>query len=261
MATHSSTIVLPGKSHGQRSLVGYSPRGRKESDWAQNSFLTLCCFCVGILPVLLEPKLGLGGFFLQPCVSSAYLVGCCYHGTQVLSFVTHSLLESRFLLNFLKYTLLYSDFWAIFSLPSVPSAHVQMSLSAPQGTCLQFGVLTLWRVDLYFSVGFWDRPLQYQHSLILLTSASWLPWGLPVWLCWSQLLLAACTHNLKFIGFLYLLFLSETRACDFFVLFCSFSFHYLVAVFPRQAERFRIELLPCSSRIIINIIIFVTVKI
>ena len=30
MATHSS--LLPGKSHGQRSLVGYSPWGRKESD-------------------------------------------------------------------------------------------------------------------------------------------------------------------------------------------------------------------------------------
>ena len=30
MATHSS--ILPGKSHGQRSLVGYSPWSRKESD-------------------------------------------------------------------------------------------------------------------------------------------------------------------------------------------------------------------------------------
>ena len=31
MATHSS-ILEPGESHGQRSLVGYSPRGQKESD-------------------------------------------------------------------------------------------------------------------------------------------------------------------------------------------------------------------------------------
>ena len=30
MATHSS--ILPGKSHGQRSLAGYSPWGLKESD-------------------------------------------------------------------------------------------------------------------------------------------------------------------------------------------------------------------------------------
>ena len=30
MATHSS--ILAGESHGQRSLSGYSPRGRKELD-------------------------------------------------------------------------------------------------------------------------------------------------------------------------------------------------------------------------------------
>ena len=30
MATHS--VVLPGESHGLRSLAGYSPWGRKESD-------------------------------------------------------------------------------------------------------------------------------------------------------------------------------------------------------------------------------------
>ena len=29
-ATHSS--ILPGELHGQRSLAGHSPRGRKESD-------------------------------------------------------------------------------------------------------------------------------------------------------------------------------------------------------------------------------------
>ena len=33
-------VLLPGKSHGQRSLVGYSPWGRKESDTTeQRSFL------------------------------------------------------------------------------------------------------------------------------------------------------------------------------------------------------------------------------
>ena len=32
MATHSATLVLlPGRFHGLRSLVGYSPWGRKES--------------------------------------------------------------------------------------------------------------------------------------------------------------------------------------------------------------------------------------
>ena len=29
---HPTPVLLPGKSHGQRSLVGYSPWGHKESD-------------------------------------------------------------------------------------------------------------------------------------------------------------------------------------------------------------------------------------
>ena len=29
---HPTPVLLPGESHGQRSLVGYSPWGRKESD-------------------------------------------------------------------------------------------------------------------------------------------------------------------------------------------------------------------------------------
>ena len=29
---HPTPVFLPGGSHGRRSLVGYSPRGRKESD-------------------------------------------------------------------------------------------------------------------------------------------------------------------------------------------------------------------------------------
>ena len=37
MATHSSN--LPGKFHGLRSLVGYSPWGRKESDTTEQLHL------------------------------------------------------------------------------------------------------------------------------------------------------------------------------------------------------------------------------
>ena len=32
-------VLLPGKSHGQRSLVGYSPRGRKELDTTERLYL------------------------------------------------------------------------------------------------------------------------------------------------------------------------------------------------------------------------------
>ena len=42
MATHSSILAWripwaeePGESHGQRSLVGYSPQGCKESDTSE----------------------------------------------------------------------------------------------------------------------------------------------------------------------------------------------------------------------------------
>ena len=35
----STPVLLPGKSHGQRSLVGYSPWGRKESDMTEGLYL------------------------------------------------------------------------------------------------------------------------------------------------------------------------------------------------------------------------------
>ena len=34
-------VFLPGKSHGQRSLVGYSPGGHKESDMTEQLTLSL----------------------------------------------------------------------------------------------------------------------------------------------------------------------------------------------------------------------------
>ena len=37
----STPILLPGKSHGQRSLVGYSPWGRKESDTTERPHFIL----------------------------------------------------------------------------------------------------------------------------------------------------------------------------------------------------------------------------
>ena len=36
----STPVLLPGKSHGQRSLVGYSPWGHKESDTTERLYLT-----------------------------------------------------------------------------------------------------------------------------------------------------------------------------------------------------------------------------
>ena len=47
-AWQPTPVLLPGESHGQRSLVGYSPWGRKgvRQDWAANT-LTLTTTCQG----------------------------------------------------------------------------------------------------------------------------------------------------------------------------------------------------------------------
>jgi len=37
----STSVLLPGKSHGQKSLVGYSPWGRKESDITEQLHFTM----------------------------------------------------------------------------------------------------------------------------------------------------------------------------------------------------------------------------
>ena len=40
---HPTPVLLPGKSHGQRSLVGYSPWGRKESDTTEQFHFHFSC--------------------------------------------------------------------------------------------------------------------------------------------------------------------------------------------------------------------------
>ena len=45
-------VFMPGKSHGLRSLVGYNPRGRKESDTTER----LLCVCVYVYMELESEK-------------------------------------------------------------------------------------------------------------------------------------------------------------------------------------------------------------
>ena len=40
-------VLLPGKSLGQRSLVGYSPWGRKESDTTERLHFNFSLSCIG----------------------------------------------------------------------------------------------------------------------------------------------------------------------------------------------------------------------
>ena len=44
---HTIPVFLPGESHGQRSLVGYSPWGRKEWDTTEHTYTSICV-CVYI---------------------------------------------------------------------------------------------------------------------------------------------------------------------------------------------------------------------
>ena len=42
----STPVLLPGKSHGQRRLVGNSPWGRKELDMTERLHFTILCFTI-----------------------------------------------------------------------------------------------------------------------------------------------------------------------------------------------------------------------
>ena len=44
---HPTPVLLPGKSHGRRSLVGCSPWGRKESDTTERLHFHFSLFCTG----------------------------------------------------------------------------------------------------------------------------------------------------------------------------------------------------------------------
>ena len=44
---HPTPVLLPGKSHGQRSLVGCSPWGREESDTTERPHFHFSLACTG----------------------------------------------------------------------------------------------------------------------------------------------------------------------------------------------------------------------
>ena len=62
---HPTPVFLPGESHGQRSLVGYSPWGRKESDTTEQLSLLL----VHIRPLLCLCWLNEWWFISSPYLS------------------------------------------------------------------------------------------------------------------------------------------------------------------------------------------------
>ena len=75
-AWQPSPVFFPGESHGQRSLVGYSPWGRKESDMTKGTLASVyihtvicCCWslnskCNSHFLHLYSPVLTISGFYI-----------------------------------------------------------------------------------------------------------------------------------------------------------------------------------------------------
>ena len=100
MAPHSST--LPGKSHGRRSLVGCSPRGREELDTTERLHFHFSLSCVGEgkgnplqCSCLENPREG--GAWWLPSVGS-HRVGHDWSDLAAAAAAAHSYSVCRFLL-------------------------------------------------------------------------------------------------------------------------------------------------------------------
>ena len=64
-------VLLPGKSHGQRSVVGYSPWGRKESDMTERFlFTSIHTPCSSDTELLIFPRYITWGFHLERVVKN-----------------------------------------------------------------------------------------------------------------------------------------------------------------------------------------------
>ena len=87
---HPTPVLLPGKSHGRRSLVGYSPRGHKESDTTErlknNSkrlagfFFGGFCFLLSLVSVMWAACF----LFLPQHVTPLSLILCSHQVMQIV---------------------------------------------------------------------------------------------------------------------------------------------------------------------------------
>ena len=72
----STPVLLPGKSHGQRSLVGYSPWGRKESDTTERLHFHFQCLHIITCYCLYFFNYSSGLKVESPCGFFVCLLGC-----------------------------------------------------------------------------------------------------------------------------------------------------------------------------------------
>ena len=71
-------VFLPGESHGQKSLVGYSPRGRKESDMTERLHFTSLSAIRGVSPAYLRLLILLPAVLIPVCDLSSLAFHMAY---------------------------------------------------------------------------------------------------------------------------------------------------------------------------------------
>jgi len=118
---HPTSVLLPGKSHGQRSLVGCSPWGHEESDMTEQLHFHFALLCIGE---------GHGNPLQYSCLENprdggawwAAVYGVAQSGTQLKRLSSSSSTVLRFVLFHLCHFFFISDFsvrgfyWHIFRL-------------------------------------------------------------------------------------------------------------------------------------------------
>ena len=125
-------VLLPGKSHGQRSLVGCSPRGHEESDTTERLHFHFLLSCIGE---------GNGNSLQCSCLENprdgGSLVGCCLGVLQSWTQLKRLSSSSSFIAIFS----FFKDFlmWTIFTI------------------FIEFvTILLLFYVLVFWSRGMWD---------------------------------------------------------------------------------------------------------
>ena len=98
-AQQHTPVFLPGESHGQRSLEGYSPQGRVESDMTEvtwhipTEFSNLKQQALFLFTVSMDQELGgslAGWFWFKALWSCSYVCGGCRHLEAQLSWRINS---------------------------------------------------------------------------------------------------------------------------------------------------------------------------
>ena len=140
MATHST--LLPGKSHGWRILVGYSPWGHKASDTTERlHLLTLYQLSYQGSPIKIVSKYNL-------CYHYSYMKSngmknhCCYSATRTLM---ANIWNSHLLIKIINNTFI--------DLPGPTNISLGWNFGSLLGICLVLQILTGLSLAMHYTLG------------------------------------------------------------------------------------------------------------